>query len=345
MDHLSSHILAQIMSDAKADNNRLLNMDIWDWSQGVALYGIWQYYRQTDDEKSLAYLLRWFDEKLNTMPVRNVNSTAPLLTLCFLYEHTERQEYLDFCLDWGAWILHEMPRTQMGGLQHITIDAENTQQLWADTVFMTVLFLVKLSTISGQKRFLCEAQKQMMLHIRFLADPATGLWFHGWSFLRQDHFADAFWTRGNCWFSIAAVELSNLAPLDIWVQELILDAFRAQMYTLRNLQHECGLWHTLADHPDSYLETSGSAGIAYGMLKGVRLGYLDESFREPALRAAREVLAQIDEHGLVQGVSYGTVVSPSIDYYKQVALRPTGYGQNLTLMLLTELRHWPSLRT
>ena len=33
-----------------------------------------------------------------------------------------------------------------------------------------------------------------------------------------------------------------------------------------------GLWHTLLDDKDSYLETSASCAFAYGILKAVRKG-------------------------------------------------------------------------
>jgi len=340
MRKVCATILEQIMREPDDPGNALLNMDVWDWSQGVALYGIWKYHQLTGDKTCLAYLTRWFDGKLHAPAVRNVNTTAPLLTLCCLYEETGNRQYLDFCLAWGDWVLHTMPKTEMGGIQHVTIDSENVQQMWADTVFMTVLFLAKLGAVSRQKRFTDEASRQLMLHIRFLADLKTGLWYHGWSFLRRDHFAGAFWARGNCWFTIAAAELEELAQVDGWVRDMVLDAYRMQAASLRFMQAPEGLWHTLLDHPDSYLETSGSAGFAYGMLRGVRLGYLDASFRDAAARAAHAVLRQVGADGAVRGVSYGTIVAEDLAYYKHVELRPAGYGQALALLLLVEMIRW-----
>ena len=99
---------------------------------------------------------------------------------------------------------------------------------------------------------------------------------------------------------------------------------------------ETGLWHTLLNHPDSYLETSASAAIAYGMRKGVRLGLLDASFAEPADRAVRGVCAQIGPDGTVGGVSYGTPVGDTEDFYRTIPIQPTAYGQGLTYLMLTE---------
>ncbi len=80
---VSTQILENIINDEKNDNNILFDMDIWDWSQGVALYGIWKYYRLTGERRYLEYLTQWFDTKLNRPIVHNINTMAPLLTLCF----------------------------------------------------------------------------------------------------------------------------------------------------------------------------------------------------------------------------------------------------------------------
>ena len=42
MERLCRGIIAQIMNPCKQDNNILFDMEIWDWSQGVALYGMYK---------------------------------------------------------------------------------------------------------------------------------------------------------------------------------------------------------------------------------------------------------------------------------------------------------------
>ncbi len=337
---LSRNIAGQIISEEKEEQNRLFDMSIWDWSQGVALFGLWKLYRISGEEALLDYLCSWFDEKIDEAIEHNINTMAPLLTLCFLYEETGKQAYLSYCEETAEWLTEELPRTAMGGFQHITIDAENEEQLWADTVFMAVLFLAKLADVSGNTRYADEAKKQLFIHIRYLADKKSGLWYHGWSFIRKDNFASALWARGNAWFSLAGAELPAFFACEQWAEDLLRQAWLQQMESLKALQSPEGLWHTLLDKDDSYTEVSASAGIAAAMLRGVRKGYLPASFEETALRAARAVIAHIGEDGMVSQVSYGTVVADNEDYYKKVPLRPTGYGQNLALIMLCELRRF-----
>ncbi|MGO8654300.1 glycoside hydrolase family 88 protein, partial [Rhizobium ruizarguesonis] len=59
--------------------------------------------------------------------------------------------------------------------------------------------------------------------------------------------------------------------------------------------------------------------------------------RAYAERALAAVLAQIDEEGVVHGVSDGTPMGHDLDFYRRIPNVPTPYGQALTMLLLTEV--------
>ncbi len=103
-----------------------------------------------------------------------------------------------------------------------------------------------------------------------------------------------------------------------------------------NYQADNGLWHTVVDRPDFYQETSGSAGIAGGMMKAVRLHMLEPGAMPRALNAMAGVITKIRPDGAVEDVSGGTPIMPTIDAYGQLTRYPTLYGQGLTLMMLSE---------
>lgn len=111
-----------------------------------------------------------------------------------------------------------------------------------------------------------------------------------------------------------------------------------QVEALLPLQAETGMWHTLLDEPSSYLETSASAGIAYGLLKGARLGVGDARWRTAGLRALDAVIDAVDEGGVVTGVSYGTRMGHDLQHYRDIPIQPTGYGQSLAILALVEGR-------
>ena len=95
------------------------------------------------------------------------------------------------------------------------------------------------------------------------------MWVHGWSFEGRHHFANALWACGNCWVMIAIpefIELLDLPPGDA-LREILLETHLAADPVRCPAHANSGLWHTLIDDPKSYLETSATAGFAYGILK------------------------------------------------------------------------------
>ena len=78
--------------------------------------------------------------------------------------------------------------------------------------------------------------------------------------------------------------------------------------------------------------------MAYGVLKGIRMGLVtEERFLDMGRSAAQAVLDQIDSTGAVQGVSGGTGMGYDLQHYKDIIVTPTAYGQGLTFLMLTEL--------
>ena len=337
---LAQKVLGMLQhADGNDPSNGHLTMDNWEWPTGVALYGIYKTYQSDHNPETLRYLIDWYDDKLaNWKPHRNVNTVAPVLTLVCLYDETHNEKYLPVINSWADWVLHEMPRTEFGGLQHCTVWNKHYQQLWCDTLFMVCLFLAKGGVVLNHPEWIEEAEYQFLLHIRYLQDQVSGLFYHGWSFDRRHNFANAKWARGNAWFTAAAIELKAITGRDNAAMRMILSAWRDQVHALWKYQRVNGLFTTLIDVEECYCETSATAAIAYGVLKGIRMGLLEgETYQEMAMLAARAVLDQIDETGAVQGVSGGTGMGHTLQHYKDIIVTPTAYGQGLTFLMLTEL--------
>lgn len=95
-----------------------------------------------------------------------------------------------------------------------------------------------------------------------------------------------------------------------------LDTYKAQVRKLKELQSKSGLWHTVLTDPDSYEEVSGSAAIVAGILKGIKMGILDDSYLECAWKGVQAILKNIDKDGTVLNVSGGTGMGYDADHYK-----------------------------
>lgn len=311
----------------------------WEWTHGIGLYGIYQYYQQTGDDRMRGIIDDWFAARLaEGTPTKNVNTVCPLLTLAYRYEDTGNPAWRPYLERWAEWVMYEMPRTEKNGLQHIVYNNENQQQLWDDTLMMSVLPLAKIGKLLNRPEFIAEATYQFLLHIQYLMDRETGLWFHGWTFAGRHNFARARWARGNSWLTVAIpefIELLDLPERDA-TRRYLLEVLTSQIDALEKCQDGSGLWHTLLDEQDSYLESSATAGFAYGVMKALRKRYIDPRYRAMAEKAVRGVIGRISQDGELADVSFGTAMGSELAYYRQIPLTSMPYGQAMAILCLTE---------
>lgn len=219
----------------------------------------------------------------------------------------------------------------------MTSDTLNDQELWDDTLFMTVLFLANMGRIEGKPEYIQEAQYQFLLHAKYLADSNTGLWYHGWTFNGNHNFAGAFWGRGNCWVTIAIPEFLQMVPCEESVKQQLTQVLLNQVQSLVKYQNENGMWHTLIDDATSYVESSATCGFGYGILKAVHTGLIEKNYEAAAFKALEPILGYIADTGVVNQVSYGTPMGrESKDFYKNIELRQMPYGQALAMLFLAE---------
>ena len=318
----------------------------WDWPQGVGLYGLYQIMKYEDSATYREFLYQWFKENIEAgLPSKNINTTTPLLTLFELNEYYQDKEFEKLCLNWADWLMNCLPRTKERGFQHVTSangDRQgvrlNENEMWIDTIFMTVLFLNRMGQKYQRQEWVDESIHQVLMHIKYLYDKQTGLFYHGWTFNERNNFGGVFWCRGNSWFTLGILDYLDMfkGKMNAGVKEFILDTYKAQAESLKKLQGKCGLWHTVQNDPTSYEETSGSAAIAAGLLKGIRYGILDDSYRLVADRAIKGILKNIDKDGTVLQVSGGTGMGYNADHYKNILIAPMAYGQSLTMLALAE---------
>lgn len=168
----------------------------------------------TGSPEALTVIEEWFANRIEEGgTTKNINTMAAMLTLAYLYEKTGSQQCLPWLESWADWAMYELPRTKFGGMSHMTYDNMNAQELWDDTLMMTVLPLAKIGKLLNQPHYIEEAKRQFLLHIKYLFDTKTGLFYHGWTFDGNHNFASALWARGNSWLTIVIPEILELLDL------------------------------------------------------------------------------------------------------------------------------------
>lgn len=318
----------------------------WDWPQGIGLYGLMKVMKYQRSDKYMDFLHSWFKDNINKgLGSKNINTTTPLLTLVELNEHYHDPDFEKLCLEWADWLMDCLPRTKENGFQHVTSangDRQgvrlNENEMWIDTIFMTLLFLNKMGQKYNNQQWIDESIHQVLMHIKYLYDKETGLFYHGWTFNQRNNFGGIFWCRGNSWFTAGILDYLDMfnGTLNAGVKEFILDTYKSQVHALKKLQGKSGLWHTVLTDPTSYEETSGSAAIVAGILKGIRYGILNDSYLPCARKAIKGILKNIDKDGTVLNVSGGTGMGYDAAHYKNILIAPMAYGQSLTILALTE---------
>ncbi len=319
----------------------LIDMNCWEWPQGVGLYGLYKDYENTGDPRLLEFLCQWYDARLEEgIHEKNVNTTAPMLTLTYLYEKTKKKRYLDTIREWTDWIMDEqngLIRVGDGCFQHMITGDPNKGEILIDTLFMAVLFLDRAGTILERTDCLEEASYQILNHIKYLWNRYEGLFYHGWNFDGMHNYGRVMWGRGNSWYTLGIMEYLETFHGSSSMRRYFLSVFCSQAETLRKCQDPSGLWHTVLNRPDTYLEASATAAFLAGIMKGVRLGVLEAKPFLPVIeRGIEGMCSLIDPDGAVRQVSYGTPIGKNEEFYNQIPCCTMTYGQALTILMLQE---------
>lgn len=180
--------------------------------------------------------------------------------------------------------LDEQPRTAEGSFWHKAI---YPNQVWLDGIYMAQPFYALYETRFGTGAC-ADTVRQIQTVRQRMYCPEKGLYYHGYDASKTAFWADpatgcsrSFWLRSLGWFAVALADLLEILPREEERQRLY-GIFRELMDSVRSYSDpQTGLYWQVPDQGNregNYLETSGSAMMAYAMLKGSRLGYLGSDF-------------------------------------------------------------------
>jgi unsaturated rhamnogalacturonyl hydrolase len=185
--------------------------------------------------------------------------------------------------------------------------------MMTDDPYMTVPFLVREWQRTHEPKYLESAIAQVLgTHAR-LFDEKAGLLRHLWD-LKTQKPAGEFWGRGNGWTVLAHVELLSALPKDHPRRAEVLAAFVKHMTGVRDCADSQGGWHQVLDHPESWLETSATGMLTYGMARGVNEGWLDATFAETARRGWSALQTKVTPDGDLLDVC-GSTDTGDLKYY------------------------------
>jgi len=342
MRKIADHTLTQAhaYTDETANTKDLRRWHRWDWSIGVGFYGVVKANQVLQDDTLLLSIKKWIDQRLDKIPSICVNTCGVMPALLHIAEKYGFDEYEGVIKTFDDYVMSKALRTPNSyAIAHSVIGSELPGEIWADTLFMCALYMAKRGRMLNDEEMMYQACNQLYVHINKLYDPATGLFYHGYDDINKRHMG-TLWGRGNAWVTVALVEIFSLALEEYAIHEgKILEGIwakiHAQLDALARYQLPSGMWATVVDHPaETYPESSVTAGTAYGIIRGNKLGFFPDKYLPMAEKALAALKENIAEDGGVQLGSTGTPIKEDAAAYNDIPYYVTPFTQGLALMAL-----------
>ncbi|MBU2491083.1 MAG: glycoside hydrolase family 88 protein [Bacteroidetes bacterium] len=253
------------------------------------------------------------------------DTSGPALPFVQLYLDENYQQYKSIVFEMADYVENDQVRLSDGTLCRPE-PVEMT--VWADDLFMSVPFLLRMRKITNENKYYDDAAKQSLKFYEILFDENIGLYKHGW-FQEKNEKSVAYWGRANGWIVWANSELLMHLPKEHSSYNIILKNYRNHINGLIKQQSESGMWHQVLDRHDSFKETSCTSMYIMGILRGVKNGWLDKSYTEYALKAWHDVKKNIKDDGTVIDICRGTGIGYDLQFYfdrKRFDNDPRGLG-------------------
>ena len=179
---------------------------------------------------------------------------------------------------------------------------------WTDDMFMAVSVLARVAArTKGDDRYAAAAGRLLTTYAEQLQRP-DGIFIHA----KEGPHA---WGRGNGFAAFGLMEALTYLPAGSPDRSRVLQGYQSLMKGLIGHQAPDGMWRQVVDEPGSYREFTVTAMVVTAMARGVRLGWLDASYRPVVERGWRGLLARIAEDGSLMDVCTGTGSGPTKEYY------------------------------
>jgi unsaturated rhamnogalacturonyl hydrolase len=304
----------------------------WGYAISLYLYGQFLVYKRTGEKKYLDYIQGWVDKHVSEdgvidRPISALDYMLPGNLLLVLYAETKQEKYRK-AADSIRHRLDTYPRTEDGGLWHAL---SRQHQLWLDGMFMSMPFLVRYGAAFHDETYANdEATKQLLVYIKHLDDPATGLMWHAYDESGAQSWADPvthhssiLWCRAIGWFGMALIEVLEILPHNHpHRKELIAQVVQLTHAYAKYQDSTTGLWYQVVDKgaiAGNWLETSSSSMYTYTIYMAVQNKYIPKKMLEVACRGYRGVLTQLsgdaDGQAHIANICGGTNVG-DLNYYR-----------------------------
>ncbi len=269
---------------------RLHKKPSWNYIDGCMLIAIIRLYKKTEDKKYYDFVKNYVDffvgedgsiayYKEEAYNLDNINEGRVLFDL---YDIGGEEKY-KLAAKTLYHQLENQPRNRYGSFWHKLIYHD---QVWLDGLFMAQVFSYRYQERFGKKDY-SDVINQFRNVEKFMKDKVTGLYYHGFDAEKTMFWADEkglsknFWLRAMGWYFAALADVTAYMDDGDIKNEFKGYLKNAVDSALKFRDNDSKMFYQVVDKGDkkgNYLETSGSALIAYAILKSVNAGNLDASY-------------------------------------------------------------------
>ena len=266
----------------------------WNYIDGCMMTSLYTIYQQTGKKKYIDFIDKFVDYyvfedgsirgyELDTYNVDNLNEGRVLFDL---YRETGKPKYKK-AIDLLYSQVKGQPRTALGNFWHKKIYPE---QVWLDGLYMAQVFYTRYEAEFNNGKNFDDIARQFQNVYDNMYDKKKRLYYHGWDYSRKSFWSDnktglskSFWLRSVGWYTVGLVDTIGYMPDSAKsAKDKLVAIFKATIEGLEQYIDKDGkmFWQVVdqGGREGNYLETSGSAMIAYAMMKGARLGVVDKRF-------------------------------------------------------------------
>lgn len=210
--------------------------------------------------------------------------------------------------------LNRWPRTPSGGFWHRAPIYED--QMWLDGIYMADSFYATYVSLfeKGNTTAWEEIALQFDLIEEHTRNYTTNLLVHGYDEAKDAVWADPVtgasplvWNRAVGWYFMALIDTLQVYPKNLPGYARLQKYFVTLADGLARSQDASGGWWLIMNEgyqtrKGNYLESSAAAMFAYGLLRGVRDGFLEAKYKDVGLKAYKALVRDFirdDKNGLI----------------------------------------------
>ena len=262
----------------------------WMWGEALLGYALDELDKNNGKNDYTQFLTDYCNYWVKEDPAVDQSDTlAPGLITYAMYKRTNNEGYKKLTDKVLNYIQNE-PRLIGDCLNHLGSSTKAKlypKSVWVDSLMMFSVFTSLYGAENNDKELIEFASRGPIEYAKMMMDKNTNLWYHSYWVKKGKAYPgkNIYWGRGNGWVICALPMILDNIGLDHPKSKEIIEIYTKTSAALLKEIREDYTFSTLVNDKTTYRELSATLLISAGWMHAIRCGYLDEAYKEPAVKA------------------------------------------------------------